>query len=92
MVPSAEYGRPDTTSTGAHLQAYAFSKPRRVATDVTDPVSSVMGSVLSKVTVFGAVVVGMKMALIGEFVLAVGLFLPLLLVVYLLATDGGLLA
>ena len=40
----------------------------------------------------GAVVVGMKMALVGQFVLAVGVLSPLVVVAYLIGTDGSLLA
>ena len=66
--------------------------PRVVSAVVTDEVSIVLGSTLSKVTVFGAVVVAMKMATIGQFGLAAAVLSPLLLAAYLIGTDGGLLA
>lgn len=59
---------------------------------VTDHLSVVLGSTLSKVTVFGAVVVSMKFVLVGQPWLAAALLSPLVIVAYLLATDGALLA
>lgn len=59
---------------------------------MTDALSIVLGSILSKVTVFGAVVVSMKLAMVGQFWLAAALLSPLVIAAYLLATDGGLLA
>lgn len=59
---------------------------------MTDDLSIVLGSTLSKVTVFGTVVVAMKLATIGQLGLAAGVLAPLILVAYLLATDGDLLA
>lgn len=59
---------------------------------VTDELSVVLGSTLLRVMVIGAVVVGMKMALVGQFVLAVCVLSPLVVVAYLIGTDGSLLA
>jgi hypothetical protein len=65
---------------------------RAVDGGVTDELSVVLGSTLLVVMLVGAVVVGMKMALVGQFALAAGVLLPLLIVAYLVGTDGGLLA
>ena len=59
---------------------------------VTDELSILLGSGLLQLTLIGAVIVAMKMALVGQFVLAAGLLVPLFVAAYLIATDGALLA
>lgn len=59
---------------------------------MTDELSIVLGSTLSKVTVVGAVVVSMKLVMAGQVWLAAALLSPLVIVAYLLVTDGRLLA
>ena len=59
---------------------------------MTDELSILLGSTLVQVMLIGAVVVAMKMALVGRFVLAGGVLLPLVGAAYLFASDGALLA
>ena len=59
---------------------------------MTDPLSSLLGGVLLRVLLVGAVVVAMALALRGEWLLAAGLAVPLLGVAYLVLTDAGFLA
>ncbi|MFB6161466.1 MAG: hypothetical protein ABEJ61_09870 [Haloferacaceae archaeon] len=55
---------------------------------MTDPVSIFLGNLLWKTIVVSAVVVAMQFTLVGEFLLAAGLVVPLALFLALFATDG----
>lgn len=64
---------------------------RRVAPAVTDPLSALLGGLLIRLVLVGTVVVGMLLVLRGQYSLAAGLLLPLVIVAYLLVSDAGLL-
>lgn len=58
---------------------------------MADELSAFLGGLLIRLTLVGAVVVGMAMALRGEYYLAAGMIVPLGIVVYLVIADAGLL-
>lgn len=58
---------------------------------MTDPLSALLGLLLTRLVIVGAVVVGMAMALRGEYLLAAAMVAPLGIAGYLLVTDGWLL-
>ncbi len=58
---------------------------------MTDRLSALLGGLMTRLFVVGAVVVGMAMALGGQYHFAVGLLVPLGVVVYLLVSDAGVL-
>ena len=59
---------------------------------MTDELSILLGSSLLQLILIGAVIVAMKLVLVGQFALAGGLVLPLFVAGYLIATDGAFLA
>lgn len=59
---------------------------------MADPLASLLGGVLVRVMLVGAVVVAMALAVRGEWLLAAGLLAPLVGVAYLVLTDARFLA
>lgn len=60
-------------------------------TAVTDPLSSLMGGILVRLMLVGAVVAAMAFLVRGRYHLAAGLVLALLALGYLMFTDAELL-
>lgn len=58
---------------------------------MTDPLSALLGGLLMRLVLVGTVVVGMLMAIEGQYHVAVGLLVPLGIAVYLVLADAGLL-